>query len=186
MGSEMCIRDSIYNDQTFYYVTVSQGSGKRIQPFIQTTQPSEEIITSFVDTKYHELDEENLAFVGRRWFGDNFNVENEKQFNFNFPNLISSLPVSIKIIAASASDSASSMSVAINGAQQTVLNFPGVANGGSLVNEVVFSDNLSVASEDVLFNFNYDNLGNPINEAFLDYISVKACLLYTSPSPRDS
>jgi hypothetical protein len=165
---------NIYNDQTFYYVAVSQGSGKRIQPFIQTTQPSEEIITSFVDTKYHELDEENLAFVGRRWFGDNFNIENEKQFNFNFPNLISSLPVSVKIIAASASDSASSMSVAINGAQQTVLNFPGVANGGSLVNEVVFVDNISVASEDVLFDFNYDNLGNPINEAFLDYISVKA------------
>ena len=165
---------NIYNSETYYYINVGPGNGKRIQPFIQTTQSSQESIDNFKSTQYHELDEINLAFVGRRWFGDKFDVENVKDFSFTFPNLDTTLPVNVKVIGASASGSASNMVVKVNGIQQAVLNFPGTAGANApLVDEAVYDAALNVSSPIVQVNLEHDKLGNPSSEAYLDYISVE-------------
>ena len=167
--------ENIYNTETYYYITVSAGNGKRIQPYIQTTQPAQETITKFRDYQYHEKDEFNLAAVGRRWFGDKFDIENIKDFQFNFPNIITSDPVEVKAIVASASNSASSMKISVNGAQQSVVNFPGLAAAnGVLVNEGVYFGSINASSDVVTVQLEHNKQGNPSSLAFIDYITVKA------------
>ncbi|MEO8932681.1 MAG: peptidase C25, partial [Xanthomarina sp.] len=61
-----------YTDKTYYYINISPGNGKRVQPFTQPSGPVDLIIDTFQDYKFHEKDEYNLVTVGRRWFGDKF------------------------------------------------------------------------------------------------------------------
>ena len=163
---------NIYNDETFYYLTVGGNNGKRIQPFIQSSQPSDEILTTFKDTKFHELDEYSLAFVGRRWFGDKFDIERSKQFDFNFQNLVQSEPVNVKVIAASPSGSGSSMAVSVNGVQQATLTFPGVTT--FLADEAIYAGDITATSDNITVNLEHDNFGNPLTEAYIDYIRLDA------------
>ncbi|PSG87339.1 type IX secretion system sortase PorU [Aurantibacter aestuarii] len=167
--------ENIYNTETQYYITVSAGNGKRIQPFIQPAQSAQENLTVFRDYQYHETDEFNLAAVGRRWFGDKFDIENTKVFQFNFPDLVSTDPIDVKVIAASASGSPSSMKISVNGTQQSVLNFPGLAaTNGLLVNEAIYNGTIPASNDLVTVQLEHNKQGNPSSEAFIDYITVKA------------
>ncbi|HIC32887.1 MAG TPA: peptidase C25, partial [Flavobacteriaceae bacterium] len=91
-----------YSDKTIYYVNVSSGNGKRIQNYIQPTGTISATFNTFHDYKFHEVDERNLVFVGRRWFGEEFNVENSQSFSFDFPNLVVSEPVKVEVHTAAA------------------------------------------------------------------------------------
>lgn len=102
---------NVFTDKSYYYVNVSGGAGKRIQNMAQPPAPSNYTITTFQDYQFHEVDEINIVRVGRRWFGDRFDIENEKEFKFNFPNLISTEPAHIKVYAASTSEVSTSMEV---------------------------------------------------------------------------
>ncbi|HMR16706.1 MAG TPA: peptidase C25, partial [Mariniflexile sp.] len=77
-----------YTDKTYYYINVSSGFGKRIQPFVQPSGPINLAINTFEDYKFHETDLYNIASLGRRWFGERFDIDNNKTFNFDFPDLV--------------------------------------------------------------------------------------------------
>ena len=40
-------------------------------------------IDYYTNYQFHEVDDYNLAKIGRRWFGDRFDYENVKTFSFN-------------------------------------------------------------------------------------------------------
>jgi hypothetical protein len=174
-----------YNDKTFYYVNVSNGLGKRVQPYIQSTASSIETIDSFIDYKFHELDEYSLALVGRRWFGDKFDDETVKEFDFNFPNISFTepilpgetpvrKPVRLKVIGASTSSSASNLIVQANGNTESVLGLAAVPLfNPTSVAESVFDSDIQVSSDDISIRIEHDKLGNPSTEAYLDYISLE-------------
>ena len=73
------------------------------------------VINTFQDYKFHEIDEYNIVYLGRRWFGDRFDIENNKTFNFDFPNLVTSEPIKLKVYVAAASSTATSMELSVNG-----------------------------------------------------------------------
>ena len=172
-----------YTDKSYYFVNVSGGFGKRIQTMMQPETSPDISITEFQDYQFHEVDEFNIAKVGRRWFGDRFDIENEKEFEFSFPNLITTEPARVKIYAAAISDSQTSMQVKLNG---TVIDVNGIEAGNDFQFQVVDSPTLAIlvevlmetflwlSSPDVTFNLNYDNNGNPSSSAYLDYISIEA------------
>ncbi len=162
-----------YTDKSYYYINISSGMGKRIQEATQPNDDADFEVNTFQDYQFHEIDQYNLVKVGRRWFGDRFDIENEKEFTFTFPNLVTSEPARVRVYAAAVSEIGTSMEVKLNG--NTISNFtfaaidsPTLASGG------FFNSDLMLNSPDVVFNLKYNNNNNPASLGYLDYISVEA------------
>ena len=164
---------NVYQDITFYYISVGFGSGKRIQNMVEPAGNALTTITTFQDYQFHEVDEFNLAFVGRRWFGDKLDIETIKTFDFSFPNLIASEPVKFKFLGASTSDNTANWTIAINNSDVTTITTPGVAIYNYGVNASYIND-VTVASDNISVQVNYDKLGVPSAVGYIDYISLEA------------
>ncbi len=162
-----------YTDKTHYYINVGSGLGKRIKAMSQPTGTVNMVIDTFEDYKFHEVDEYNIALLGRRWFGDRFDIDNDKTFEFNFPNLVTSVPINLRVFVASASSTQSSMQISVNGSAVSTLSIPG-ASSPNLANDASYIGNVNVNSSNISVNLNYDNQGNPSGLGYLDYISIEA------------
>ncbi|MBD0830758.1 type IX secretion system sortase PorU [Aestuariibaculum sediminum] len=165
-----------YTDKTYYYINVSSGNGKRIQPFFQPQGTADMIITTFQDYKFIEHDEHNIAFLGRRWFGDKFDITTSRSYSLNFEDLVSSEPVTLRVAVAATSSSSSSMELSLNGSTLTTLNISG-ANSPTLANGASYNNEITVNSSELNIRVNYNNQGNPSAVGYLDYISAEATRL---------
>lgn len=164
---------NIFTDKSYYFITYGGGLGKRIQPLPQPTAAANYIVNSFQDYQFHEVDEFNIVRVGRRWFGDRFDVENQKEFKFSFPNLITTEPAHVKVYAASTSEVPTSMAIKVNETEVSNLSFspigtPVLADGRS------YTDKVNLISPEVSVKLTYNNAANPTANAYLDYISIEA------------
>ncbi|WP_372937024.1 type IX secretion system sortase PorU [Seonamhaeicola sp.] len=162
-----------YTDKTYYFINVGSGYGKRIQPFYQPTETPDLIINTFHDYQFHEIDEYNIASLGRRWFGDRFDVDSNKTFDFSFPDLVITEPITLKVYVAAVSSTTTSMDLSVNGANITTLSI-GAASSPTLANEAIYSGDVNVNSSNIQVGLNYNNQGNPSALAYLDYISIEA------------
>ena len=163
-----------YTDKTYYYINVSSGNGKRIQPFIQPNGVVDVVINTFEDYQFYEVDEYNLLSLGRRWFGNRFDIESNKTFDFDFPDLVTSQPIDLTVVVATASSSNSAMGVSVNGSPVSTLSISGAPGPTNLANDTIFTNSINVNSSQVTIDLNFDNLGNPSTVGYLDYISIKA------------
>ena len=162
-----------YTDRTYYFINVGNGQGKRIQPFTQPVGAVDLNITTYQDYQFYEKDEYNIASLGRRWFGDRFDVENNKTFDFDFPGLVTSQPISLRVYVAAVSSSSSSMQIGVNNTNVSTLSISG-ASTPIVAREASYSGNINVNSSTISVNLNFDNLGNPSALGYLDYISIEA------------
>jgi hypothetical protein len=162
-----------YTDKAFYYINVGTGAGKRIQSFVQPGGPVDMVINTFQDYKFHEVDKYNIAFLGRRWFGERFDINNNRTFTFDFPDLVTSVPIALKAYVAAAGSSPTAMQLSVNGATISTLSIAG-ASSPSLANESSYSNNVNVNASKITVNLNFDNKGNPSVLGYLDYISITA------------
>lgn len=172
-NAESNTNNNIFTDKSYYYVNVSGGTGKRIQNMLQPTSPATYLVDTFHDYQFHEVDEINIVRVGRRWFGERFDIENERKFTFNFPNLVSSEAARIKIYAASTSEVATRMEVKINANVEANFAFSPI-NSPVLADGKFFNNNVMLSSPEVEVSLNYNNSGNPTSHGYLDYISIEA------------
>ncbi|MEW4925042.1 type IX secretion system sortase PorU [Algibacter sp. 2305UL17-15] len=162
-----------YNDKTYYYVNVSSGPGKRIQAFNQPTGGVDLAINTFEDYQFHEKDIHNIATIGRRWFGERFNLENEQTFNFEFPDLVTSEPVAVKVYTAAVATNSTFMDVKVNGSSVSNLRL-GTTSKTALGAGAFYSGNVDVTGPKIQVTLTYDNGGNPSALGYLDYISIEA------------
>ncbi|NRB58327.1 MAG: type IX secretion system sortase PorU [Winogradskyella sp.] len=166
---------NLYTDRTYYYVNVSSGMGKRIQELPQPAGSADYQVDTFQDYQFYEVDEVNLAKLGRRWFGDRFDIENQRTYQFDFPNLVNSAPIDFNVAVGSVSESdGTTMAISVNGANVSTLNL-GTINPGSVLGTVAaFSDDLTLSSDAITVTLDYNNNGNPSADAYLDYINIEA------------
>ena len=163
-----------YADETYYYITAGGAPGKRVQPMLEPTGTPSQIINKFHSYQFHELDEESPAKVGRRWFGNRFDIENEQSFEFNFPNILAGENMRVVIKAAAASEISTSMALSVNGTSLDPLLFTAAA-GQNLINTQNFDGGIPAGgSETVTVDLNYNNGGNPSSIGYLDYIRIEA------------
>ncbi|MGB0895933.1 MAG: type IX secretion system sortase PorU [Flavobacteriaceae bacterium] len=161
-----------YTDKTYYYINVSAQNGKRIQPLSEPSTAANRVITDFDEYQYHEIDEENIVRLGRRWFGNRFDVNNNQTFSFDFERLDVSKPVNLKVFAAAAAASTTYMNVSLN--DITVDNFSfSPITFATLAREDFFNGSVTVASTNIDVQLNYNNAGNPSASAYLDYIAIE-------------
>ncbi len=163
--------NNLYADKSYYYITYQGNDGKRIQDLSQPSGTATESITTFDDYQYHEIDKYNLIKLGRRWFGEEFNIQNEQSFDFTIPNIDTTVPINLKIYSGA---------VAI-----TTTSFDVMANSTAVGNISLYSDNDTKAvgksfsttfpaSENVSISLLYNNNGVPDSKGYLDYIFLKS------------
>ncbi len=104
----------LFSDEVNYFLTTdNQYDGKRIVRKQALQNPTRNI-TSFNAFSFHELELENLIKSGKEWFGERFDSQNTQSFDFNFPNLETTFPVSIKTSVAARSLNSSAFLVSVN------------------------------------------------------------------------
>jgi Peptidase family C25 len=171
-NSESDTHNNLYADKTYYYVTSSASNGKRITPILESTQPVDLTFTTFDDYQYHEIDQTNVARLGRKWYGEQFKINNEQSFDFSFPNIDIFSPAQIKVVVVGAAVSATSLSVKANNQLLGNLSFPG--SGSVIAHERTQYGNLTPTNSNISVSLNYNNNGIPSANAFLDQITIKA------------
>lgn len=160
-----------YSDRSYYYITAGGNEGLRVQPMSQPAGAANATFTTFDDYQFHEEDLESIVLIGRRWFGEQFNVENEQSFEFTFPNIVSSQMATLKVRLAAASESQTSFEIAVNGSSVgTAILLP--INNISLATGRNFEVDIPISSEEVTITLTYNNGGNPSSLGYLDFISL--------------
>jgi len=166
---------NLYDTKSYYYVTMGDGDGKRINTMPQPTGNIDLILNSFDDHQYHELDKVNIAQLGRQWFGETFDVNAEQEFEFNFPNIDSAIPIKIMTKTASAAYTPTSFKISANGVDFGNITFPSLNTNSDIeFNLGYLSNSTSVGTENVKIKLSYSNNGVPGSKGYLDYLMVTA------------
>ncbi len=162
-----------YSDDSYYYVTADGSAGRRVSAMVEPTGAVDFTINEFDDYKFHEKDEESPTKLGRKWFGNRFDIQNEQSFEFQFPNIVAGKPMRLTIKSAAASERETSIAVSINSTTLDPITFRRLGVGGLLDLDDYFKE-IPAISETVKIDLVYNNGGNPSSIAYLDYISLWA------------
>ncbi|MES2813114.1 MAG: type IX secretion system sortase PorU [Bacteroidota bacterium] len=164
-----------YADKTYYYVTTGGVNGKRIVDMVEPAGTPDATYSVFDDYQYHEKDNLNIVKLGRKWFGEQFNIQNNQSYQFNFPNIDLASPVAISVRGAGASVVDTFIKVKLNGSDSGFLNFAAINSGSAVfADEGSFNGNITSANSTITVGLTYDNNGVPSSNAYLDFIKVKA------------
>ena len=167
-------RQNIYSDKSYYFITVNNTDGKRIQQKTSVETSAVTQINTFDDFTFHEKEERSILAVGTQWFfSEDFSIENTQNFSIPFPNAVLGEDIFVKVGGVSNSVESSSMDVNVNGQGAFVLNYPSV-NASGLTKAFAIQGSATIVnnSEKIDVSITYDNNGNPSANAFLDYIEV--------------
>jgi len=174
-NAESETNNNLYADKSYYYVTVQgSGNGKRIQQAVQPNGAAALQTGIFDEYQFYEKDLVNIAHVGRKWHGEAFNVENERDFDFTIPDIDTSSPVSVTVSAAANSTGGSSIAVTANAAAIGSLSFNGITDSHTGALDDVVIGNFTSAGSAITVKLVYNNGGIPSANAWLDYILLRA------------
>ena len=164
-----------YTDDSFYYITVSTGNGKRILPFVQPVGTPAVTYDYFHARQHHEIDERNIGQIGRIWYGERFDFEPEQTFEFEFENVIATRPSRLKVVTGAISDIDSSFNCEVNGVSAGAITHFGLAGANTVVSRrgQLIANNLTISTDDVDVKIIFNNSGNPGAEGYLDYIELE-------------
>lgn len=171
-NNESQTTNNLYADKSYYYIKVGTENGKRMGPLVETDVPTTLIINEFDDYQYHEIDRVNIARLGRRWFGEEFQVNNEQSFDFSVPNVVAGSNSSLKVYTAAAAGNFTSFKVEANGQQLGNISIGPIGNYTEAVEGVL--NTTFPASENVTIKLTYNNNGAPSADGYLDYIILKS------------
>ncbi|MEY2739668.1 MAG: hypothetical protein RL259_1577, partial [Bacteroidota bacterium] len=166
---------NLFADKSYYYVTASAGAGKRMATAVEPSAAPTLTFAQFDDRICYEKDLINAGKVGRRWFGEQFNIDNTQTFSFTVPNIDLTVPVEVKINTASKSYGNSSFNFKANGQDIGSVTFPQIVpNGGIEGFESALNTTFTASSSSLSFLITYANGGVPNSNGYLDFIRLKA------------
>lgn len=167
---------NLYTDKTFYFLTTDAGTGKRVQVSSIGGSPNK-TITDFDEHAYHESDEYNLLQSGKRWLGDKMTgFNNTKNFSFNFPNLITTVPIKITSVIAANTPYGSYTNVAVNGQNLITHNDGGISGGSYPPASRVYAANANYnsGSDNINVTYTFNVSADPSGTAatYIDYFEL--------------
>lgn len=182
-------KENVFETQNFYFIKTDGANGKRItnQSSLASTAYTS---TSFDDFAHFEEDLVNLLDpangtqgTGKTWFGDLFKGINEKNYEFNFPNLIPDEFVKVKSRIAGRSTSSTYFSIDAGGVPMVSSNLTRTYFDRPTENVYArlgtINDSLKVNSTSTVnLRLSYPTtntgvLSNASAEGWLDYIEVQ-------------
>ncbi|MGB2128074.1 MAG: type IX secretion system sortase PorU [Flavicella sp.] len=167
--------NNIYSDKAYYFITVDNGDGSRVQEKNSSELPTTTTVTSYKDFIYFEEDSYNLFGIGQQWFGDSFTLSNSKTYNFDFKHLDVTQPVKIKVRGIANSSRTSSMSVSVNNNSSHDFSIFYNASNPAIHKKAYDSQNsneINLTADEIDVKITYNNNGIPSAAAYLDYIEI--------------
>lgn len=116
---EITHQTNIYSDTTFYFITLAQTPGLRIDTRTSTTTNNQ--IGSFDDYEFHEIDRRNIlaqapfAGSGREWYGEEFVGNSQQIFTFSGQNLMPNTAIQLRSSVLNTSYGQTEFRLSING-----------------------------------------------------------------------
>lgn len=167
---------NLYDNKSYYYITASGGDGKRIPNLNQPTANSTLELNTFDDYQFHEIDQTNIVHLGRQWLGESFDINQEQEFSFSFPNLDTTVPVKIDVNTASAAFTATSFLISANGQNIGNITYTPLLTDSDIKYK---TDNLPsnttfIGTDNIKIKITYNNNGVPGSKGYLDYINLTA------------
>lgn len=168
-NSESETNINLYADNSYYYITTDGLDGKRISEASQPTENSNLTITDFDNTQFHEIDEVNIAKVGRTWFGEDFDTKNVQDFNFSLPNIVPSSTITLTTHFAVKSINSCSFKFEANNQALFTQSFS--AGDGKLPSPSFHSETIP-STENLNIKLTFNNNGVPTANGYLNYINL--------------
>lgn len=167
---------NLYSDKTFYFLTTDAGTGKRVS-VSPAAGSANKTITDFDERVFHESDEVNPLSSGKVWLGDKMtSFSNTKSFPFNFPDLITSVPVKFSTRIGAATSGGSSMRVDINGQNVTTLNDGGITSSSYPPAYLAYSSsaNYTAVSGQINVTYTFNPASDPSGTAagYIDWFEL--------------
>ncbi|SCY93439.1 type IX secretion system sortase PorU [Flavobacterium caeni] len=170
-NEESQTHNNLYSDKSYYYINVQGADGKRIQPMLQPSGTGTPV-TMFDDRAFHEKDLVNLVRLGRRWFGEEFDINNEQQFTFSIPNIVTTEPTNLSVYTGGVSLAVTNFAVAVN--SQSAGNIPLNATTDAMHATFGTLNTAITAAENLTVKLTYNNNGVPNSKGYLDYIVINS------------
>ncbi len=175
---EITIKKHLYDLNAWYFLKTGDGTGQRVADVASV--PAAFVSESFDDVQRKEDELVNLLDFnasaqgsGKRWFGDYFFQTREKDYSFDFPNVVEGSTGRIR--AEFAGRSAVSTTVVLTTAGTTLtrtINSVAVSNNeSSYAANAVLAGSFQPASATVKITLKYPQTGST-SEGWLDYIEV--------------
>lgn len=164
---------NLYDTKAYYYISIDGADGKRISLASLPTQNPSVTYTTYNQIDVYEKDLINVGRLGRKWVGENFNIQNSKDFTFTLPNLKLDVPIDLEVNAVASSSVQTKFDVKLNNILVGNINFSRITADNHVggyenvlrVSEVVNSSTINV-------NLNYNNFGVPTSNGYVDYIKI--------------
>ncbi len=166
--------NNIYSDKAYYFITVSDTPGKRIQnaSIVNEDANTQNIYTSNT-YRVHEFDLFNFDAIGQNFYGESFQINNQQSFLFNIPNIDTNIPALIKLKAGASSVNSTYFNLQYN--SQDLINFGLLPLSDTTIASDNYSQANTIITEDVFsLDITYNNSGNPAAKGALDYIEINA------------
>jgi hypothetical protein len=161
-----------FADRSYYYVTSNGAAGKRIQNYTEPAGTPTLVLSNYDGYQFHEVDLFNAGKIGRRWFGEKFDLDDNQTFQFVLPNYTSGSPVNFSANFAAVSFVSTSFKVKANAVDIGTVSINS-ASGSALGYENILNTTFVPTSNAVTIDLSYINSGVPSSKGYLDYIILK-------------
>jgi hypothetical protein len=121
---------NVYSDVSCYFININTNDTPlRIENLQESAGPATHTITSYSYFDIYENDLVSLVKGGQRWYGELFDTELERTFNFSVPNIVSSFAANFKLaIGTNARTSSGTLQrYTVNGVLLEESNLPAVS-----------------------------------------------------------
>ncbi|WP_430613841.1 type IX secretion system sortase PorU [Flavobacterium sp. JP2137] len=164
---------NLYDNKAYYFLTYGAEAGKRISGLYQPSGGSNSTYTSYDGYVFHERDLTNIGRLGRKWFGENFGVQQQQNFTFDLFNIDASQPVKVNINAASASFGGTSFAYTLNNQNLGSVTFNRISGQTVAGYENYLSKSVQINNASATVTVTYNNGGVPSSEGYLDFIALE-------------
>jgi len=167
---------NLYDSKSFYYINIQGAEGKRITNLQQPITNSTLTLNSYDEYQFHEVDLKSIAQVGRQWVGESFDINQDQEFSFQFPNIDATVPVKLDIALASAAYTATSFKISANNLEIGSVSFPALNTSSEIqyYNGKLPNTTTVAGATTINIKVSYSNNGVPGSKGFLDHIRLKA------------
>lgn len=163
-----------FSNKSYYYVTSNSAPQKRITTITSLSSNATHIITSFNDFSFHEEEKSNLIKSGSTWVGEHFDITTSYDFDFSFPNIITSSPATFTSSLYARSSSKSSFTIKANNTTIKVDSLSAVNIGSSHGTYASFKSNstdFNPKSSNLKINITYNKTASS-SEGWLNFFSI--------------
>ena len=163
-----------YDDYAYAFVVTGKGQGKRISETNNQSLTANETVSQFIDHQVHELDEFSLFHVGRTYYGDKMDSTSSKNFDFNFPNVVTTKPCKVNTALAGRNIQNASFDVLLDNVKKATYSIPVYTSDYYYGYDVGGWVSANPTSETLRVTLKHNAYGAGTSEGYVDYITVNA------------